>query len=128
MADVVLSRREIQLIMENGQIDAKYSNYTNAAFIPVPLSIDVIEKGKKTETKIPSTLKQLIYNKPDSVNMIPLSPIGLYKAMNDDSFSRKYINRCGNPFELATEACVYEYEEWWDQAELKDSISELPWT
>lgn len=127
MADVVLSRKEMLSIMEFGQIDAKYSSFEDSVFLPVPLSIDMIEKAKKGGKKIPSDLKRSFHRLPECVNVIPLSPRGLYNAMNDQEFSEKYKNRTGNPVEFATEACAYEIEGWWDQNELLESIRGLSW-
>lgn len=64
---------------------------------------------------------------PECVNAMPLSRFGLYEAMNDPDFSNKYINRTGNPFEFATEACIYENDGWWDFDELLESFMELLW-
>lgn len=127
MADVVLSRKEILSILGAGQIDTKYSNFEDSAFLPVPLSIDILEKEKKGVNKTPSNLKRMFHCLPECVNVIPLSPRGLYNAMNDQDFSEKYKNRTGNPIEFATEACAYEIEGWWDRNELLESIQELSW-
>lgn len=127
MADVILNRKQIQLIMKNGQVDSRYSCYEDRAFLPVSLAIDVIEKEKKGSNKMPSELKRVIEHIPECVSIIPLSQRGLYEAMNNPEFSDKYTNRLGNPIEMATEACAYEYDDWWDKAELLNSFMELTW-
>ena len=127
MSDVVLNKKEILSIMEGGQVDAKYSNYVEIPFMPIPLAMDVIEKEKKRGAKTPVDLRKLFDLLPECVNVIPLSQHGLYEAMNDPNFSEKYINRTGNPFEFATEASTYEYEGWWDCVALLTSLSELSW-
>lgn len=127
MADVVLSRKEILSILKAGQIDARYSNLEDSAFLPVPLSIDIIEKEKKGGNKTPLGLKRMFHCLPECVNVIPLSSRGLYNAMNDQNFSEKYKNRTGNPIEFATEASAYEIEGWWDRNELLESIQGLSW-
>lgn len=127
MADTILSKKEILSIMDNGQINAKFSNYVDAAFLPIPLAIDVIEREKKRGVKTPVDLKKIFGSMPEHVSAIPLSRYGLYKAMNDPDFSNKYVDRTGNPFEFATEACIYENDSWWDCGELLDSFMELSW-
>ena len=127
MSDVVLSRKETLSILEAGQIDARYSNFEDSAFLPVSLSIDIIEKEKKGGDKTPSSLKRMFQCLPECVNVIPLSPRGLYNAMNDQDFLEKYKNRTGNPIEFATEASAYEIEGWWDRNELLESIRGLSW-
>jgi len=127
MADVVLNRKEILTIMEKGQVDARYSNYVDFAFLPVILAIDLIEREKKRGGKTPADLKKLFELVPECVNVISLSISGLYDAMSDQDFADKYINRTGNPFEFATEATAYENEGWWDRVEFLDSLKELPW-
>lgn len=127
MADIILNRKVIQSIMESEQIDVRYANFVDNAFLPVPLAIDVIEKEKKIGTKLPSEINNLIIHLPDCVNAIPLSQIGLYEALNDDDFSSKYLNRNGNPIEFATEACAYEYDGWWDRDDLLNSFQDLSW-
>lgn len=127
MADTMLSKKEILSILDNGQINPRFSNYVDAAFLPTPLAIDVIEREKKRGTKTPVGLKKLFDFMPECVGVILLSRYGLYNAMNDPDFSNKYIDRTGNPFEFATEACIYENDSWWDCGELLDSFKELSW-
>lgn len=127
MADAILSKKEILSIMENGQINNRFSNYLDMAFLPTPLAIDVIEREKKNGTKTPSDLKKLFDYMPACVNVMSLSQFCLYDAMNDSDFSNKYINRTGHPFEFATEACIYDKDGWWDCDELIESIMELSW-
>lgn len=127
MSDVVLHRRQILAIMEGNGIESRFSNYEDRAFMPATLMIDVIEKEKKGGSKIPSQLRFLIDNIPECVSLIPLSSQGLYSAMDDPDFSGKFSNREGNPIEFATEASAYEYDGWWDKAELLNSIHELSW-
>ena len=126
MADIILNRRQILSIIDNGQIDARYSSYEDYAYLPIPLAIYTIEREKKNGTRIPSVLKNVINNLPDCVVEISLSPHGLYEALTNPEFSEKYANRVGNPIEMATEACVYEYG-CWDVSELLDSFLELSW-
>lgn len=127
MAYVILNRKELQVLLRDGIINARYTNYLDSAFMPVPLAIDVIEKEKKGGTLMPSELKKRLDGLPECLNTIPLSSHGLIKAMNDEDFAAKYVNRIGNPIEFATEASVYEYEECWDKAELLESFKELSW-
>lgn len=127
MADTILSKKEILSILDNGQINDKFSNYIDAAFLPIPLAIDVIEREKKRGAKTPTDLKNYINNIPECVNVMPLSQNILYEAMNELNFSEKYINKSGNPFEFATEACIYEKDSWWDCGELLESFMELSW-
>lgn len=127
MADVIVNRKELQTIMRGGTINARYAEYKDLAFMPVPLVIDVIEKEKKDGTMMPSELKKRIDEFPGCVYAIPLSSLGLIEAMNDDDFAAKYVNRVGNPIEFATEACVYESECWWDKTEMLESFKELSW-
>jgi len=127
MADTILSKKDILAILENGQINARYSNYVDTAFLPIPLAVDVIEREKKRGTKTPVDLKNLFVSMPECVGVMPLSRFGLYEAMNDPDFSNKYIGRTGNPFEFATEACIYENDSWWDCGELLESFMELSW-
>lgn len=127
MADTILSKKQILAILENGQINARFSNYVDMAFLPIPLAIDVIEREKKRGAKTPADLKKLFGSMPECVNAMPLSRYGLYEAMNDSDFSNKYLNRTGNPFEFATEACIYENDSWWDCGELFESIKVLSW-
>lgn len=47
MADTILSKKEILTILENGQINVRFSNYEEVAFLPIPLAMDVIEREKK---------------------------------------------------------------------------------
>ncbi len=127
MAYVIVNRKELQALMRDGIVNERYANYQDSAFLPVSLAIDVIEKEKKGGTLMPSEFKKRLEGLPECVNTIPLSSHGLIKAMNDEDFVAKYVNRIGNPIEFATEASVYEYEEWWDKAELLESFKELSW-
>lgn len=127
MADTILSKKEILSIMDNGQINPRFSKYVDAAFLPTPLAIDVIEREKKRGAKTPVDLKKLFDIIPECVSVMPLSQYGLYKAMNDPDFLNKYVDRAGNPFEFATEACIYENDSWWDCNELLESFMELSW-
>lgn len=126
MADVIISRKDIQSIIDGVQLSHHYVNYIDVAFMPIPLAIDAIEKGKKG-TMMPLNLKKLINCLPVYVNVIPLSTRGLSDALCDSEFSEKYINRAGNPFEFVTEACLYEYEGWWEMTEMMESFMELSW-
>ena len=127
MADVIVNRKELQTIMRGGAINARYTEYKDLAFMPIPLFIDVIEKEKKGRSLMPSELKKQIDDLPECLNAIPLSCHGLLEAMNDDDFAAKYVNRVGNPIEFAAEACVYEYEGWWEKVDLLESFKELSW-
>lgn len=127
MADTILTKKEILSILDNGQINAKFSNYDDSAFLPIPLAIDVIERAKKRGTKTPTDLKKFLNNIPECVSILPLSQSILYEAMNEPDFSKKHINNACNPFEFATEACIYEKDSWWDRGELLESIMELSW-
>lgn len=127
MADVIVNRKELQTLIRGGVINARYTEYKDLAFMPVPLVIDVIEKEKKGGIMMPSELKNRIGDLPECLNAIALSSHGLIEAMNDDDFAAKYVNRVGNPIEFATEACVYECEDWWDRTEMLESFRELSW-
>ena len=127
MADVLLNRKELSAIMEDGRIDTRYLDCVDIGFVPIPFAIDVMEKEKKGKSRVPSDIKRLINLMPKCVNTIPLSQKGLYEAMSNQDFLNKYTNRVGNPAEFATEASLYEYEGWWDRTELLDSFHELSW-
>ena len=128
MADIILSRRQIKLIINNEQIAPPYSTLEDRAYLPVALAIDAIEKEKKSSEKMPSELKRVIERVSEYASLIPLSSRGLYEAMSNPDFSAKYTNRSGNPIEMATEASAYEYDGWWERAEILDSFIELSWT
>lgn len=127
MADVFLSRKDILSIMDKGRVNERYMKYEDSAFLPIILAMDVIEREKKKEIKTPADLKVLFDKMPECVNTIPLSAGGLCEAMSDKDFAKKYINRKGNPFEFATEATAYEYNEWWDRVDILDSFMDLSW-
>lgn len=127
MADTILSKKDILAILENGQINARFSNYVDTAFLPIPLAVDVIEREKKRGKKTPAGLKKFFENIPECVCLMSLSQSILYEAMNEPDFSKKYINKKGNPFEFATEACIYEKDSWWDCGELLESFKDLSW-
>ena len=128
MADVILNRKEIQAILDDGSIGVQYTNCADTAYLPVSLAVDVIEKNKKNGSKYPSELKHLIDGIPSVVTLIPLSPKGLSEAINDQDFCNKYVNSLGNPIAFATEASIYEYEGCWDRNEMIQSFQELSWT
>jgi len=127
MADVILNRTEILSIMEGEDVDERFSKYIDIGFLPVSLAIDVIEKEKKRGIKTPLGMKKIVDRLPDCINMIPLSIHGLNKALTDDDFADKYIDRTGNPIEFATEASVYEIDGWWNRVELLESLADLSW-
>ena len=127
MADTILSKKEILSILDNGQINDRFSNCVDMAFLPIPLTIDVIEREKKRGAKTPIDLKNIFNNLPGYINIMPLSQSILYEAMNETDFSQKYINKTGNPLEFATEACIYDKNSWWDCGELLESFMELSW-
>lgn len=128
MADVILNRKEIQTILDGGTIGEQYANCVDSAYLPVALAIDMVEKNKKGGVKTPSEMKKLIQDVPDSVTLIPLSTSGLVKAINDQDFFSKHVNKLGNPLAFATEASLFEYEGCWDRNELLESFQNLSWT
>lgn len=128
MADVIFSRKDIQVLQEGKDVASRYKEYLDIGFLPIPLLLDYMEKQKKNGGTLPAKLKQLMPRFDEyGITLISLTTAGLCSAFSDPDFSDKYLNREGNPFEFATEACVYEFDKWWDRNELLVSLQELSW-
>ena len=128
MADVIFSRKEIQSLQEGKDVSSLYRDCIDIGYLPIPLLLDCLEKEKKSGGMLPAQLKQVMprFDK-NAITLIALTAAGLCSAFEDPDFSDKYLNREGNPFEFATEACVYEYDLWWDRKELLLSIQDVSW-
>lgn len=128
MADVIFSRKDIQTLQEGKGVAPRYQKYMDLGYLPLPLLLDYLEKNKKSRGILPSELEQVLpcLNE-NGINLITLTAKGLCSALLDQDFSEKYVNRGGNPFEFAAEACVYECDTWWNKKELLDSLSEISW-
>lgn len=128
MADVIFNRKDLQLLQEGKALTIRFQKYEDYGYLPIPLILDYFEKSKKGSGIIPSELKKLLLRLQDvNIILIELSKSGLLSALTDNEFEGKYVNRVGNPFEFASEACLYEYEGWWDRCELLDSLQEITW-
>ena len=128
MADVIINRKELQSLYAGKELASRFLEYRDCGYLPIPLLLDFVEKRKKGSGIIPSELKKLLPKlKECNICLIEFSKNGLLSALADSDFERKYINRMGNPFEFASEASLYEYDEWWDKNELIDSLQEISW-
>jgi hypothetical protein len=128
MADVIFSRKDLQALQDGKGVATRYQEYLDMGYLPIPLLLDYLEKNKKSHGSLHTELKQVLPRcEENGISLIPLSANGLCTALSDPDFSEKYVNREGNPFELSTEACVYEYDMWWDRKELLSSLQEISW-
>lgn len=128
MADVIFNRKDLQSFCDGKELSDRFQNYEDCGYLPIPLLLDFLEKRKKECSIIPSDLKKLLPKlKESDICMIEFSKGGLLSALADSDFGEKFVNRVGNPFEFASEASLYEYEDWWDRSELIDSLREITW-
>lgn len=128
MADVIFNRKDILSLQEGKDVASRYKECLDIGFLPIPLLLDYMEKKKKSGGMLPAQLKQVLPRiEENGINLIALTAAGLCSAFSDPDFSDKYLNREGNPFEFATEACVYEYDLWWDRKELLASLQDISW-
>ena len=128
MADVIFSRKDIQSLQEGKDVASRYRECLDIGYLPIPLLLDYMEKKKKSGRILPAQLKQILPRFDENgITQIALTAVGLCSAISDPDFSDKYLNREGNPFEFATEACVYECDMWWDRKELLVSLQDISW-
>lgn len=128
MADVIFGRKDLQALQEGKHVAPRYQECLDLGYLPIPLLLDYLEKNKKSRGTLPADLKQVLPRcEENGINLIPLSTNGLCAALSDPDFSERYVNREGNPFEFATEGCIYEYDSWWDRKELLSSLQEISW-
>ncbi len=128
MADVIFNRKYIQSYHDGKVLPCRFQKYEDCGYLPIPLLLDYLEKRKKERSIIPSELKQLLQKLNESnICMIDFSKNGLLAALADADFGDKYVNRAGNPFEFASEASLFEYDDWWDRCELSESLQEISW-
>ena len=113
MADVIINKKELQSLYAGKELPSRFLEYRDCGYLPIPLLLDFIEKRKKGSGIIPSELKNILPKlKECNICLIEFSKNGLISALADSDFGKKYINRVGNPFEFASEASLYEYDEW----------------
>lgn len=128
MADVIFSRKDIRALQEGKDVASRYKECLDIGYLPIPLLLDYMEKKKKNDGILPVQLKQVLSRfEENGITSIALTATGLCSAFSDPNFLNKYLNREGNPFEFATEACVYEYDMWWDRKELLVSLQDISW-
>jgi len=128
MADVIFSRKDIQTLQEGKGVAPRYQKCLDLGYLPFPLLLDHLEKNKKSRGSLPAELKQVLPRfDQNGIILIAMTAKGICSALSDPDFSEKYVNREGNPFEFSTEACVYEYDAWWDRKELLDSLQDISW-
>ena len=128
MADVIFSRKDFQSLQEGKDVSSRYRDFLDIGYLPIPLLLDCLEKKKKSSGMLPAQLKQVLHRlNENGIIQIALTAAGLCSAFSDPDFSDKYLSREVNPFEFATEACVYECDMWWDRRELLVSLRDVSW-
>lgn len=128
MADVIFNRKDIQSLQEGKDVASRYRNYLDIGYLPIPLLLDHMEKKKKNGGTLPAQLKKVLSRfEENGITKIALTAAGLCSAISDPDFTEKYLNKEGNPFKFATEACLYEYDMWWDRKELLVSLQDISW-
>lgn len=130
MKSAIFSHKHFDIYIKDDDESSLEYLQDSYIFLPIPYLINLIEKKKKTEYILPSSIKNVVSNLKEKDDVFPLSMTKecLEKALLDEDFQDNYISKKMNPIKLSAYISIkHNYECWGDVDELIENINSINW-